>query len=140
MTYKLVDAAANRILDLYLGSSHDTTLTPATLYVALFTGTETSNAGAGLTEVSGSAYARVAVVNNSTNFPNASARSKSNGVAITFPQPTGSWGTVTTVGIYDAATVGNLIDTGLLTTPRSPDATTDPPSFAVGALVFTVPS
>lgn len=33
----------------------------------------------------------------------------SNGSTVTFPQATGSWGTVIAFGLYDAATVGNLL-------------------------------
>ncbi|MDP9488130.1 MAG: hypothetical protein M3Q49_20465, partial [Actinomycetota bacterium] len=58
-----------------------------TVYVALYT-TAPDDAGAGGTEVSGGAYARVAVTNNATNWPAAVGGAKSNGVAITFPQAT----------------------------------------------------
>lgn len=80
---------------------------PATLYVAAFT-VAPSDTGGG-TEVTGGAYARVAVTNNATNFPAASAGLKSNGTAITFPQATASWGTVVGIGIFDASSGGNLL-------------------------------
>lgn len=140
MTYKPTDARANRLLDLFLGASHDSTLTGANVYAALFTGTETANDGTGLTEVSGNGYARVQITNDNTSWPAASSRSKSNGVAIVFPQPSGSWGTVTTGGLYTASTAGTLIITTLLSNARTPGASSDPPAFGAGTWVFTVPS
>lgn len=109
---------------------------PATLYVSLFTATPSDSGGG--TEVTGNAYARVAVTNNATNFPAASAGSKSNGTAITFPQATPSgWGVVTQFGIHDASTAGNLLAWGDLTASKTVDAL-DTVSFAIGALVITL--
>jgi len=124
----------NAILDHWLGGPDYTR--PATVYVALFTdsNTQTQRDAGTVTEVSGSAYARVAVTNNSTNWPAASGGSKSNGTAITFPTPTGSWGTVTAFGIYDASTAGNLLAHGDLAASQTP-ASGNTVSFAVGSLV-----
>jgi hypothetical protein len=80
---------------------------PVTLFLALYT-TAPTIAGGG-TEATGGSYARVAVTNNATNFPAASASSKSNGTVITWPTATGSWGVVLAVGILDASTAGNLL-------------------------------
>jgi hypothetical protein len=126
----------NAILDHVLGGGDYTR--PATVYVALFTDTNTQtqrDAGT-VTEVSGSAYARVAVTNNSTNWPAASSGSKSNGTAITFPTPTGSWGTVTAFGLCDASTAGNLLYHGDLTASQTV-ASGNAVVFDVGALVLT---
>lgn len=126
----------NAILDHVLGGGDYTR--PATVYVALFTDTNTQtqrDAGT-VTEVSGSAYARVSVTNNSTNWPAASSGSKSNGTAITFPTPTGSWGTVTAFGVYDASTAGNLLYHGDLTASQAV-ASGNTVSFAISALVCT---
>lgn len=110
---------------------------PATIYVGLFTAAP-SDAGGG-TEVSGGGYARVAVVNNATNWPAASGtpRMKSNGTAITFPAPTANWGTATHFGTFDAASAGNLLHWGALTTPRTINNGDGAPNFAVGALDIT---
>lgn len=84
---------------------------PGTLYVGLYT-TLPNNAGSGGTEVSGGSYARVAVTNNTTNWPNASGNdpaTKSNGTSITFPAATANWGDVVGVGIFDASSGGNLL-------------------------------
>jgi hypothetical protein len=80
---------------------------PATVYVALFTAAPTDSGGG--TEVTGGSYARAAVTNNATNWPAASGGAKSNGTTITFATPTGSWGTVVAVGIFDASSGGNLL-------------------------------
>lgn len=109
---------------------------PATLYVGLLTAAPSDSGGG--TEVSGNAYARVAVTNNATNFPAASAGSKSNGTAITFPQATPSgWGVVTHGAIYDASSAGNLIAWFSLTASKTVDPL-DTVSFAIGALVITL--
>jgi hypothetical protein len=126
----------NAILDHVLGGGDFTR--PATVYVALFTdsNTQTQRDAGTVTEVAGSAYARVAVTNNATNWPAASGGSKSNGTAITFPTPTGSWGTVTAFGLYDASTAGNLLYHGDLTASQAV-ASGNTVSFAVAALVVS---
>lgn len=122
------------MLDSLLGSG-----SPATVYVALFT-TLPGEDGTGGTEVSGGSYARVAVTNNSTNFPAASTVSttgtKSNGTTITFPTATGSWGTVVGFGLYTASTSGTLIGYGSLSSSVAV-ASGNQASFAPGALVAT---
>jgi hypothetical protein len=110
---------------------------PATVYVALFTTAPTS-AGGGV-ECAGGSYARAAMTNNLTNWPSATGGgpgSKSNGTAITFPTASAAWGTVAAFGIFDAASGGNLLYWGTLTTPRAV-ALGDTPSFAAAALVIT---
>ncbi len=105
---------------------------PAT-HVALFT-VAPSDTGGG-TEVTGGAYARVTVTNNATNWPAATGATaaKSNGTVITFPTATAAWGTVVAFGIFDAATVGNLLWWGDLTTVKAV-ASGDTASFAIGSL------
>jgi hypothetical protein len=127
------DFAENEILDHVFGNSAYTI--PTTYYFALYTANPT-DAGGG-TEVSGGSYARVAVTNNTTNFPAASGGSKSNGTAVTFPTATANWGTVTSVGIFDASTAGNLIAWNTLTTSKTID-NGDTASFAASSLTFTL--
>lgn len=109
---------------------------PATVYVALYTTAPTGSGGG--VECSGGAYARVPVTNNATNFPAASGSTptKANGTAITFPTATASWGTATHFGIFDAASAGNGLHFGALSTARL-IAIGDTPSFAASALTFT---
>lgn len=107
----------------------------ATVYIALYTAAPT-DAGGG-TEVSGNAYARVAVVANSTNWLTATTGTTNNLIAITFPQATPSgWGVVTHFGIFDASTSGNLLYWAALTASKTIDPL-DTVSFAIGALVVT---
>lgn len=95
----------NLILDRIFGSQ---TLTPpATWYVGLSTTTPTQ-AGANVTEPSGGSYARVGVVNNKTNWGTAASGQLTNSVAISFPESTASWGTITHIIFYDAASAGNV--------------------------------
>lgn len=88
---------------------------PATVYVALFTVAPT-DAGGG-TEVSGGGYARKAVTNNATNFPNAATdgngkTTKTNGVAISFDAFTADIGIILAWALFDAASAGTLMDWG----------------------------
>jgi hypothetical protein len=114
---------------------------PTTLYFALSTTTPAQPVGSlNFTEPSGNAYARVAVTNNTTNFvevssPPTDGYEQANGTAITFPTATGSWGTVTYFGVYDALTSGNCIGFGALTTSQT-IGLGDTPSFAIQAATF----
>jgi len=126
------DYLENKLLDHVLGGADYTR--PATVYVALYTVAPT-DAGGG-TEVSGGAYARVAVTNNATNFPAASGGAKSNGTEIIFPEATASWGTVVALAILDAAAAGNFLYWADLTTSKA-IASGDTAKFAVGDLDIT---
>lgn len=112
----LADYAENAVLDHIFGAV--TFTPPATLYFGLSTST-ISDAGGNITEPSGNNYARKGVTNNATNFPSASGGSKSNGAAIQFNTPSGSWGTVTYFFIADAPTGGNIIAWSALTDPQT---------------------
>lgn len=99
---------------------------PATLYFGLLTDTNTKvqRDSQTFTEVSSTStgYARKAVVNNTTNFPNSAEGTitingvsticsvKINGTVITWDTATASWGQPTAVGVFDAATLGNLLE------------------------------
>jgi hypothetical protein len=122
----------NAILNHVLGGQ--TYTPPATVYVALFTAAP-GEAGGG-TEVSGGGYSRVAVANNTTNWPTTSNGQKSNANAITFPQATANWGTIVAWGLFDAATGGNLLYYGDVSPSRAVNAG-DTAQFAAGALTFT---
>lgn len=81
--------------------------------------------GSGLTEVSGSAYARV-ICDGWT----ISGNQVSNTAAITFAQATGSWGTPIQWFAADASTAGNLLARGPIVYPNTlvpfvADATND---------------
>lgn len=89
------------------------TTLPSATYMALYT-TAPTDAGGG-TEVSGGSYARVQI-NSLISAPTNGVTS--NGSAITFPTPTGSWGTVEAFGILDASTGGNLLMWDTLASPE----------------------
>lgn len=125
------------LLDHILGGVSLPYSPPANVFVALSTTTPT-DAGGNFTEPSsGNGYARVQVANNSTNWPAASSGSKSNGTTISFPQATGSWGTVTYFGVFDQLTGGNCLMTGQLTTSKSVGAL-DTVQFSAGNLTVTL--
>lgn len=111
---------------------NNTSLAVAVPYISLFTAAP-SDAGGG-TEVTGGSYARV---NASACFPAAASGAISNDAAITFPESTASWGTVTHFGIHDASSAGNLLYWAALTTPRVVDAAGITVSFAIGDLDVT---
>lgn len=116
-----------KLLDLVFGAV--AFAAPGTLYLAAFTVAPGETGGG--TEVTGGSYARVAVTNNTTNFP--SANPKLNGTAISFPQASASWGTVVAVGWMDAASGGNMLTYCTLDTSK--DITSgDTLTFAAGAL------
>lgn len=112
---------------------------PGTLHIALFT-VAPSDSGGG-TEVGTGTwtnYARVAVTNNATNFPAASGGLKSNGTAISWGVATASGPvTVVAVGIFDAASSGNLLAWADLATSKTVN-NGDTPSFAIGELDITL--
>jgi hypothetical protein len=97
------------LLDFLLGDTSPSL--PATWYAALFSVTPADTGGG--TELSGSGYARIAVTNNTTNFPASSIVSgvatKLTGTDITWGPASGSnWASAVAVGFYDASTGGNL--------------------------------
>ena len=97
------------ILNRILGAAESGFEAPDNFYFALLL-TQPDDTGAGATEPSGGAYARVAVVNNTTNFPTVTAGSaKANATAISWPTPSTAWGTIKAFGVYDASSGGNLL-------------------------------
>jgi hypothetical protein len=129
------DYLENALLDHVLGGGDYTR--PATVYVGLWTAAlDDASTGSTAGEVSGGSYARVAVTNNATNWPAAASGAKSNGTAITFPQASADWGTVTHFAILDAAAGGNILYWGALTNSKTIQ-NGDTAEFAVGDLDIT---
>lgn len=85
---------------------------PTTVYVALYS-TDPTDADTG-TEISGGSYAR-----QSVTFGAPSNGVATNNADVTFPTATGSWGTVTHVGISDSSTAGNLLYHSSLTASKT---------------------
>lgn len=84
---------------------------PSAVYVGLFTATPGEDDSG--TEVSGGSYARQA-----GSF-SVSGNTATTTAAIEFPTATASWGTITHIGIYDAASAGNLLAYASLTASKS---------------------
>lgn len=109
MSAQASDYLENKLLDHVLGVAAYTQ--PTNLYVGLFTTNPADDASG--TEVSGGSYARVA----HNVWAAASSRASSNTGQITFPTSTGSWGTVSHFGVFDASSGGNLLFYGALNSP-----------------------
>ena len=128
------DYLEDQMIKYWLQNDGTAAAKPATVYVALYTVIPTDASTSG-TEVTGGSYARVAVTNNATNWPGPTTNNGTvtNGATITFPAPTGNWGTVVGVAIYDAATAGNQLFWGALTTNKTIPSGDPAPVFAIGA-------
>lgn len=124
-----------KVLDLVLGANAFSA--PATVYMALFSVTP-SDAGGG-TELTGGSYARVAITNNTTNWPNSTGTSpttKNNGTTITFPTATADWATAVAWGLFDASSNGNLLYWGALAENKTV-FNGDTASFAANNITIT---
>ena len=105
----LSDYLENEVLDHILGTGAYTM--PTNVYVGLSTGSfNDDNSG---TELSGSGYTRKVITFNA-----ASSATADNNAAVEFPAATGSWGTVSHFGLFDAETSGNLLVHGAFTTGK----------------------
>ena len=140
----LSDFLENKIIDFVLrGQAYSP---PATVYVGLMTAAET-DAGGG-TEVTGGSYARVAVASSLANWAgtqgagttvasSGASGTTSNNAVITFPTPSASWGTVVGIGVFDAATGGNLLIYGPLTSSQT-ISSGNAVTFPAAALSFQI--
>lgn len=120
---------------------------PSTLYFAALT-VAPSDTGGG-TEVTGGSYARVAVTASMSNFSGtqgAGTTSGSNGtsgttynnVDIQFPSPTANWGTVVGMGVFDAASGGNLLVYGPISPSKTVNSGDLPPKFSANQWAFQI--
>lgn len=131
---------ANRVLDyIYGGVAIPAANLPASIYVGLHVGASAPNigAGTGVVEPSGGNYARYTITRNQTNFPAAASGSISNNQIFNFNKASADWGTVTHIVVYDALTVGNIIEIFALTGGSKIITNGDTAQFAVGDLQFT---
>jgi len=121
------DYLENEILDHILGTGAYTM--PSNVYVGLSTGSfNDDNSGA---ELTGNGYARVAIT-----FGAAASAVASNNAAVEFPAASGSWGTVSHFGLFDASSSGNLLIHGALTASKVID-TGDILKIATGDMDIT---
>jgi len=126
----LSDYAEKLVLD-YLMTTGSATR-PTEWYVALYTAAPSDSGGG--TEVSGSGYAREAATFAAASTPGGTT---SNTNTIAFTAAGGSWGTITHIGIFDAATSGNLLWHGGLAASKTV-GDGDTIEFAIGNLNLTV--
>jgi len=116
-----------KLLDHLFGKN--TYLSP-TIRVALSTA-DPGESGAGLAEPVGNNYSRVLTSENDWN--DAVDGLIDNAVAITFPEASGSWGTITHFALMDAAVAGNVLLSGALTVSKA-IGSGDTLSFPIGNL------
>jgi hypothetical protein len=129
------DQYENKALDACFGGAHSADF-PATVYVGLFTVMPDDDTMG--TECTGGSYARVALTNNDTNWPDAVGGQKSNGIAVVFPTLTATWGTIVGWGIFDHITdalITDLICYDDLASGQTP-IVGDTPEFPIGGLVI----
>lgn len=87
---------------------------PTAWYVALYTAAPSDSGGG--TEVSGAGYARQSVTFDAAATPGGTT---SNNNTVSFTASGGDYGTVTHIGIFDAATAGNLLWHGAMTASKT---------------------
>lgn len=107
--------ARNKILDYNFGSVAYSV--PASFFLGLST-TTISAGGSTATEPVGASYSRVEIANDKSNWTYASSGCLLNSVSLSFVQSSGSWGTVTYYGLWDALTSGSLWFYQALPTPK----------------------
>jgi len=110
------DYLEDALLDHVLNSPGSAYSAPSTLYLALFTADTGLEANSPSAEVSTSAtgYGREAVT-----FGAASSGSCATDATVTFTTATDNWGTITHIAVMDAATSGNVLFYGAVTTSKT---------------------
>ena len=121
------DYTENKVLDHVTGK---TSFTKPTAYVGLSTADPTDDAS-GLAEPSGSGYTRVTT--SGADWDAAASGATANAAALTFPEASGSWGTVTHFALFDASSAGNMLAHGTLDASRVITSGITP-RFAIGEL------
>ena len=146
----MTDILENKFIDWFFraqaiglaGASAAAGTGPANLYFALYTVAPTdSSAG---TEVTGGSYARQGVVSalanwagtqsaGSTAASSGTSGTTSNNNLITFPSPSGNWGTIVAWGICDSVSGGSLLFYTLQTPNKTVNNGDPAPTIAIGA-------
>lgn len=120
-----------KVLDHITGK---TSFTKPTAYVGLSTADPTDDAS-GLAEPSGNNYSRVTT--SGSDWDAAASGATANAATLTFPEASGSWGTITHFALFDAATTGNMLCHGTLDASRVITSGITP-RFVVGELDITL--
>ena len=124
----LSDHAEDLLLDFLMTSG--TATRPTAWYLALFTAAPSDSGGG--TEVSTGGYARQTIA-----FSAASGGATSNSADVSFTASGANYGTVTHVGIFDAASAGNLLWHGAMTASKTVEDG-DTITFAAGNVDLTL--
>ncbi len=132
----LSDYAEAALINAILRGTNFTAPTVASLRLALFTADPT-DAG-NINEVAtGTWYSRVLTGTFTAPSPFGSTQQSSNVGSITFPAVTGAAVTVTHIGIFDAATAGNMLFSAPMTSSKTLQVG-DVLSFAPGTIVASL--
>ena len=122
----------NEILDHLFMKGAYTAL--ANIWVGLSTAVPLDDAS-GLAEPVGDNYSRVSTAG--ADWDTASGGALDNANAVTFPEASGNWGTITHFALFDASTAGNMLAHGSLAVSKS-IISGDTPNFAAGVLDVTL--
>ncbi len=88
---------------------------PTTIYVALYTVAPTDAGGGTEVSTTSTGYAR----QTGAFSVSGTGTTATNSAAIEYPTATSNWGTIVAVGLFDAASTGNLLAWADLTTNRT---------------------
>lgn len=131
----ITDYLANKILDFVFRNQ---TFTQPAIYVGLWTATlDDASTGATAGECSGNNYARKLVNANGGSAPTwnlSVSQIVDNTNTITMPTSSGSWGTVVSMALLDAASSGNMLCYDNTNVVDQAVALNDTVQFAAGAL------
>lgn len=128
----LSDYAENLILNWLM---KDTGTAPSATYLALFTAAPNDAGGGTELTIGTNGYARQAVTWDTAQ---GTGGTTSNSTQETFTASGGDWGTITHIGIFDAATSGNLLWHGAMTGSGKTVNDGDSLQFAIGAIDLTI--
>ena len=127
------DYLENKLLEEVVGK---TAYTMPKVYIALLTSAPTdASTGSTIVEPVSMNYSRITTTGAS--WATASSGSISNAAILTSPVASGDWGTITHFALCDAATTGNVLVWGELSTSKTV-LNGDSLSFAVGSLIITL--
>lgn len=110
-------------------------LLDATLYLALSTA-DPGEDGTGIAEPSGGGYARAQIL--TTDWAAASGGAKSTDEDIAFGAPSGNWGTITHIALFDAVSGGNMLLHAELAYSKEILSGASAPTFAAGDLTVSI--
>lgn len=107
-----------------------------TVYIGL-SDADPLDTAAGLNEPSGNGYTRVTTDGATWNNATAAGGAIDNASDITFPEASGTWGTITHFALFDAGTGGNMMAHGSIS-PSKLIQNGDTAKFAAGDLDITL--